>query len=367
MYCITSSSWGGAQLHVLELCKDQLRRGNEVIFVVGNRGLLLDKVRKLKKVKIITISSLVRQIDPINDIKAIFNLRKIIKKEQPDIVHLHSSKAGVIGRIACVGLRNKLKVIFTVHGWAFTDGITSPLRKGIFRIVERSVNSLTDLFICVSEYDKKIGMRDGVLKSNSNAIVIHNGSPVAEDSAINYSVHSPLKLVMVARFSPQKDQASLIKAVKHLPKDLYTLTFVGDGSTLDECKTLVKKLSLENNINFVGFKENVNKYLIDNDVYILSTHYEGLPISIIEAMSYGLPILATNVGGNSEMVKNNVNGFLYDSRSELVKDLNYIINNPNVVKKMGQQSYRIFNSEYSLTGCLDKINNVYLRLLNTRS
>ena len=123
LYCITSASWGGAQLHVLELCADQLKRGNEVIFIVGNEGPLLDKVKKLKGLKIIFLPSLVREINPINDMKAIIELRKIIKKESPDIIHLHSSKAGVVGRIAAIGLRKRVKVIFTVHGWAFTDGV----------------------------------------------------------------------------------------------------------------------------------------------------------------------------------------------------------------------------------------------------
>ena len=349
LYCITSSSWGGAQLHVLELCADQLARGNEVTFIVGNKGPLLDKVKQLKGVKVILLPSLVREISPTNDIKAIVELRKIIKSESPDIVHLHSSKAGVI---------------FTVHGWAFTDGVSSRLKKSLYRIIEKSVRHFTDLFICVSYYDEKIGKRDKVLDSTSNVKVIHNGSTTPSEQSINYSVHTPLRLVMIARFSPQKDQETLINAVTKLPKDSYKLTFVGDGETLQTNKELVSKYGLNHNIKFVGFKDDISDELINNDVYILSTHYEGLPISIIEAMSYGLPILATNVGGNSEMLENNINGFLFTSKDELAEKLNYLINNPETVKKMGQKSYRIFSDEYSLSQCLTKINNSYLELLD---
>lgn len=324
LYCITSSSWGGAQLHVLELCADQLARGNEVTFIVGNKGPLLDKVKQLKGVKVILLPSLVREISPTNDIKAIVELRKIIKNESPDIVHLHSSKAGVIGRLSSIGLRKKSKVIFTVHGWAFTDGISSRLKKSLYRIVEKSVRRLTDLFICVSYYDEKIGKRDKVLDAKTNVKVIHNGSTTPSEQSINYSVHEPLRLVMVARFSPQKDQETLINAVTKLPKDSYKLTFVGDGETLQTNKELVSKYGLNRNVKFAGFKDDISDELINNDVYILSTHYEGLPISIIEAMSYGLPILATNVGGNSEMLKNNINGFLFTSKDELADKLNYL-------------------------------------------
>lgn len=364
LYCITSSSWGGAQLHVLELCADQLARGNEVTFIVGNKGPLLDKVKQLKGVKVILLPSLVREISPTNDIKAIVELRKIIKSESPDIVHLHSSKAGVIGRLSSIGLRKKIKVIFTVHGWAFTDGVSSRLKKSLYRIIEKSVRHFTDLFICVSYYDEKIGKRDKVLDSTSNVKVIHNGSTTPSEQSINYSVHMPLRLVMIARFSPQKDQETLINAVTKLPKDSYKLTFVGDGETLQTNKELVSKYGLNHNIKFAGFKDDISDELINNDVYILSTHYEGLPISIIEAMSYGLPILATNVGGNSEMLENNINGFLFTSKDELAEKLNYLINNPETVKKMGQESYRIFSDEYSLSQCLTKINNSYLELLD---
>lgn len=362
LYCITSASWGGAQLHVLELCADQLKRGNEVIFIVGNEGPLLDKVKKLKGLKIIFLPSLVREINPINDMKAIIELRKIIKKESPDIVHLHSSKAGVVGRIAAIGLRKRVKVIFTVHGWAFTDGVSSTLKKHLYRKIEKSVARFTDLFICVSNYDAKIGKRDGVLNNKSNVVVIHNGSPLPQQNAVNYSIHSPIRLVMIARFSHQKDQKTLINAVAKLPKSDYRLTFVGDGETLNNNKKIVSNLNLNKNIKFVGFKDDVSKELIENDVYILSTHYEGLPISIIEAMSYGLPILATDVGGNSEMVINNINGFLFSSEEQLVDKLNYIIKNKNLIKKWGQESFNIFTREYSLSNCLNKINDAYLEL-----
>ena len=174
MYCITSSSWGGAQLHVLELCQNQMKRGNKVIFLVGNNGPLLEKVRRIKGVRVILLPSLVREISFVKDITAVIKLRKIIKRERPDIVHLHSSKAGTLGRIASIGLN--CKVIFTVHGWAFTEGVNSKIKKFIYRTIEKSVSRFTDLFICVSEYDRNLGMERGVLNPNSHVAVIHNGS-----------------------------------------------------------------------------------------------------------------------------------------------------------------------------------------------
>lgn len=364
MYCITSSSWGGAQLHVLELCKDQIKRGNQVIFVVGNEEPLLTKIKSIKGVKIILLSSLKREISPISDVKAIFELRRLITHEHPDILHLHSSKAGTIGRLACIGLRSRTKVIFTVHGWAFTDGVPSAFKRYVYRLIEKYVSSLTTLFICVSEYDKKIGLRDGVLTDKSNVVVIHNGSYKPQRTDVNLSIHNPLRLVMVARFSEQKNQKMLINTMSKIDKGLWKLTFVGDGSTLTQYKKLVSKLNLSSNINFVGFKDDVSPYLIENDVYILTSFYEGLPISIIEAMSYGLPIIASNVGGNSELVKNNINGYLVQSQSDLEKSILKLIKNPANVRSMGKNSLEMFNNYFTLDHNLRSINAVYDKLLN---
>ncbi len=362
MYCITSSSWGGAQLHVLELCRDQVRRGNDVILIVGNKGPLLKRVKEIEQVKVIVLPTLVRQISPLNDFKTIFRLRKLVKKEHPDIMHLHSSKAGVLGRLACFGLHNQTKVVFTVHGWAFTDGV--PHNKQIvYRLVERTVNKLADLFICVSRCDQHIGQRDKVLSSNTKSVVIYNGSPNPNSKLINHTAHKPLKLVMVARFSPQKNQKLLIEALKKINPNSYQLTFVGDGETLIDCKRLVEQLSLSNSINFVGFKKDVGPYLVNNDVYILTTHYEGLPISIIEAMSYGLPIIASDVGGNSELVTNNVNGYLVNNVNELVNSILRLISNPDRVKDMGKKSRVMFQKKFTLNKSIEGINMAYEKLL----
>ena len=362
MYCITSSSWGGAQLHVLELCRDQVRRGNDVCFVVGNEGPLLDKIKEIKKIRIFLLPSLKRKVSPFSDFKSVFALRRLIKKEKPDILHLHSSKAGTIGRLAAVALREKTKVIFTVHGWAFTDGVPSKSKRCVYRFVEKLVSPLTTLFICVSNYDKKIGIRDKVLTKQSKVVVVHNGSPEPPKKYVNFSVHNPVRLVMIARFSSQKNQRMLINAMSNLNKELWNLTFVGDGETLNQCKELVKKLNLNSNINFVGFKDDISQYLIENDVYILTSFYEGLPISIIEAMSYGLPVVASNVGGNSELVKSEVNGYLINSQNELENVISRFIASPKKIREMGEKSLERFKSALTLDGNLEKINTIYKKI-----
>lgn len=360
LYCITSSSWGGAQLHVLELCQDQVKRGNEVYFIVGNKGLLLDKIRKIKGIHTYVLPSLHREVSPINDVKAIFQLRKLIKNISPDILHLHSSKAGTLGRLAAIGLN--CKVIFTVHGWAFTDGNGKESQRSLYRFVEKLVEPLTNLYICVSEYDKQIGYRDKVLKKRDNVLVVHNGVP-KHSLKKRERFNIPIKIIMVARFSPQKNQEMLIRSLRKIDKSKFQLAFVGDGETLNHNKKLVKKLGLEDNTKFYGFQQDVLSFLEKSDLYILTTHYEGLPISIIEAMSCSLPIIASDVGGNSELVRNGFNGFLISSIQELEKRLNILLDNPKLLKKMGDNSFKFFNKKFELARCLNTVNNCYEQII----
>lgn len=362
MYFITTSNWGGASKYVYELCKYEVERGNDVYFVTGAQGLLLEKVKELGNVKTFVIDSVNRSIDPINDLKSIFIIRRLVSQIKPDIVHLNSSKAGIIGRLACIG--KKTKVVFTVHGWSFTDGIGSNLKKFIYKNIEKSVSRFTDLFICVCEYDKKLGINKKVLNSKTPVVVIYNGSSKPVDNEVNFSIHDPIRLVMVARFSPQKNQRALIEALKDFPKDKYHLVFVGEGETMLSCKKLVKSLDLKDNIEFLGFKDDVTQELIANDACLLITHYEGLPISIIEAMSYGMPVIASDVGGNRELVINNKNGYLVNNIKDIQNSITNLINNPDLVKQMGETSYKLYKDKFTISRNTESVNKEYERLLS---
>lgn len=365
LYCITRSTWGGAQENIWELIKNQVKLNNQAILVVGDNGDLAKKVKEnLPKVKVIILPSLQRSINPIKDLIAITEFRKIVKSEGPDIVHLHSSKAGVIGRLACRGLKSK--VVFTVHGWSFTDGIASSKKKALYRFIEKRMEPLTDKFICVSKYDYNIGKRDKVLVHPEKACVVYNGINYKFDPKENKNTHFPIKFIMTARFSKQKDQLSLIKAFKHVNTKACQLIFVGNGPTMQDSKKLVKKYGLTDCIKFVGFKKHVDKYLKQSDVFILSTHYEGLPISIIEAMSHAMPVVASDVGGNSELVENGKNGFLTTNINDLTKTIDFFISHPEKINEMGMNSLMAYQSYFTLDKFLLNTQEIYNSLLKNK-
>lgn len=368
LYGITSATWGGAQENVYQLIKYQAKLKNNIILVVGNRGPLTSRVKRdFPNVKIYILNDLVREINPVRDTIALIKFKNIIKRELPNLVHLHSSKAGTIGRLASINCKSK--IIYTIHGWPFTEGVESRTKKIVFRVIEKLLAPFTDEYICVSEFDKNLGLKYKILnQKKGNFITVHNAvNSVYSNSSDLQSVHKlPLKFTMVARFSKQKDQQGLIRTFKEVPNQNYILNFVGSGILLNNCKNLVEKLNLNSNIIFKGFQNNVTPFLMDSDVFILTSHYEGLPYSIIEAMSFGLPIIASDVGGNSELVKNGVNGFLVNNHDELKKAITTFINKPEIISKMGLESLKLFNKNFKLENQLKKVNGIYCRMLERK-
>lgn len=173
VYVITQATWGGAQAHLYSLIERQVKIGNTVTLISGIEGRLSDQIKKnLPQVKLVIISNLVRQVSLINDFKAIRALRKLLKRLKPDILHLHLSKAGMVGRLAALGL--SMKVVFTVHGWGFTPGV-SKKQQLLIKLVEKTLRPLTTYYICVSRFDYQLGVENGIINESHPGVVIYNG------------------------------------------------------------------------------------------------------------------------------------------------------------------------------------------------
>lgn len=359
MYCITRSNWGGAQAHVFELIKDQVNKGNEVLLVVGEKGDLFNRVAELNKVQLLYFPYLRRSLSPVVDFQAIFKLRRLIKKLSPDILHLHSSKAGAIGRIAAKGL--SCKVIFTAHGWAFTEGV-APRKRLVYKYVERLLARWTDKIICVSEYDYNLALKESVLSINNHkGVVVYNGSKPSARSLIDNKKGKKIRLVMTARFDVPKRQDLLIKAIARLANPNYQVSLIGDGSNLENIQKMAEELQVSKQIKFLGFQTNVDKFLNNANIFVLLSDYEGLPISIIEAMSHSLPIVASDVGGVPEEVKSGVNGYLVqNSIDSVVAGIKKASQN---MLELGNNSLNIFQESFSLDKSLENINRIYYSLL----
>lgn len=339
---------GGAQSHLLIICKNFILKGVDVKVIVGGTNTILKKKLEEFNIQTIEIKHLKRDISLYNDFISLLKIIWFVFKYKPNLISSHSSKAGILSRFA--SFISKVPVVFTAHGWAFTEGVNENKRKKYIKI-ESFLAKITDKIIAVSNYDYNLAIKEKVCNF-SKIHMIHNGIDTTSIIKIP-NENTIVNLVMVARFDIPKDQLKLIKAVSELNN--VNLFLIGDGPNLQECISFVNNNNLNNKITFMGYVDNVINFLIDMDIFILISNYEGFPISTIEAMSVGLPIIISNVGGASEAIVNGKNGFVVENNIYNIKNsILTLVNNIGLRKEMGKQSLLIFNENFTSKKMVDE-------------
>jgi glycosyltransferase involved in cell wall biosynthesis len=363
LYLITRAEPGGAQVHVLELLR-AFRGQAEVHLGVGEDrdGFLIEEARKLG-VEVHLLGGLVQPIRPHRDLPALLEVGALLKRLRPHLVHAHSSKAGFLGRLAARALG--VKSVYTGHGWAFTEGVPEGRRR-LALAMERFAGRLGDRVIAVSHYDRDLALRHRVVPAE-RLKVIWNGVPDTPLRA-RPEAHPP-RLVMVARFAPQKDHALLLRALAGLRELPWTLDLVGEGPLLPQAQALAQALGLAERVRFLGARRDVAEVLAEAQVFALATHWEGLPLSVLEAQASGLPVVATHVGGIPEVVVPGKTGYLVpprdpDALADAMKKLMALP--PEERVKMGLEGREQVVARYSLEAILDLWEEIYESLLRPR-
>ncbi len=355
-YVITRSDvMGGASVHLLDLAAGMQQQGHRVTILVGGDGLVNQRAQAMG-LNIIALKYLVRPISLFKDVACWSELRSWFRRLQPDLIHLHSSKAGLVGRFAAVGLN--IPVIFTAHGWAFTEGVGLAVSL-LYRILERLVAPLTSQIITVSEYDRQRALSLGVGTAQLLR-TIHNGIP--ELPAVAVSVHEPRRMVMVARFEQPKDHMLLLDAVSRLSGD-WQLQCIGDGPLFAAAEQKARAAGLLERVEFAGARNDVSEQLARASIFVLLSRWEGLPLTILEAMRAGLAVVASDVGGVKEAVQNSVTGILVKNRPEDVSHaLQRLLDEPQLVSQFGQAGRQKFEQDFTFQRMLQQTNDVYQRL-----
>lgn len=351
--------YGGAQSHVLSLVK-KLQENRDTCLLLGGCQGEIDWHFKSDEFRVRKIRTLVRPIAPVRDLLAILEVRKLIKNYRPDILCLHSSKAGAIGRLAALGL--KIPVVFTAHGWAFTEGV-SPLKQFTFKIFEKVLARFTTVIITVSAYDRDLALRCRVAEPGK-VVVIHNGVEDITLASEKPSNRGP-RIVMVARFDEPKDQMLLLRALEKLRDIDWQLDLIGDGPKRSSLRGKAEQLGLESRVIFLGSVHNVHQYISMGDIFVLASKWEGLPISVIEAMQVGLPVICSNVGGVSEIVRHGQTGYLVRAGSvdDLKRKLEDLIMNPSRRLAMGQAGRELYERELKQERMMQKTLEVYRKAI----
>lgn len=255
-----------------------------------------------------------------NDIKAISVVRKLIKKYTPDIVYAHSSKAGVIARVADIGLNNLC--VYNPHGWAFNMHC-SKIKQILYMLIERVAAPFCNKFICISEAEKLSGLSKKIYKSNK-AKVIYNGVDI---DAYENEIHQQISRLdinipedafvvgMVGRISPQKAPDIFIKAAKIIKENISNAYFliVGDGEQEKEIREYAKENGLTNSLYITGWVDNPLSYVELFDVAMLLSRWEGFGLALPEYMMTGKPIVATKVDAIPDIISDEYNGLLVEA------------------------------------------------------
>lgn len=335
---ITKSELGGAQ-SVLVNIVNSLCKEHDVTVVAGEGDRQMFEAID-SRVRIIHCPHLQRAISLYHDTKALFFLRNVSKELQPDVIHLHSSKAGLLGRLAFP----KQHIVYTVHGF---DSVRVAHR--FLLPIERMMQNRCAKIIGVSSYDAKNLRIEGITHGVSTVI---NGI-IPPDDRQGQKLPVPdkykKKILCVARVSKQKRLSTFLDVAARLPEH----AFVWIGNLEHVPCTLP-------NVFFMGSIPNANEYNYDADLFILPTNYEGLPMTIIEAMSYGKPVVASDVGGISEIVRDGENGFLVENSTEaFVEKISLILNDDQLCRRMSERSLAIFRDELTAERMVAKYLKIY--------
>ena len=362
LYIITKSTEGGAQTHISQLSKNLKEEGNEVT-VMSCPGGWLEDITKSNGIKYYPNVFLSNSLNPLKGFKAMKEIKKVIKEFNPDLISLHSSAAGLWGRLAVKG---KIKTVFTAHGWSFTEGVPF-LRKRIAILVEKFISKYAHKVICVSEFDESLSHKYKVVPKYK-VLTIHNGVEIGEKKEKNYSF--PLRIIFVGRLSDQKNPMLLVKAFNELSDELKNkseVILVGGGTEgKDNIEKYISENNLNNKVKLLGSlpRNKVFEEYEKSHIFVLTSNWEGFPRSILEAMSFSLPIIATDVGGVKESVTSDC-GFIIpkDGKEELKEALTLLLNDTSLINFLGKKSRERVENNFSLDKMIIKTKEVYTLLL----
>lgn len=381
LHIITRLIRGGAQEVVLSMI-DNLDKARYTPFLAtgietGPEGDLWDEAKE-KGVEPIFIPQLIRRISPINDLISLIKIYRFIKKERFDVVHTHTSKAGILGRIASK-LAGVPIIIHSPHGHIFhpdshIDGVpTNRFLLKLLLCLERFTAKFTDRIIALTEFGKRDQVRLGIGETGKY-VVIHNmidleryqfgNQQNLDEKKRELGLFSTSPIVgTVARLTPEKGHRYLLEAVAKIKPSIPDIKFllIGDGPLRDELENQADKMAISDNVIFLGLHKDVPEILQILDLFVLPSLYEGLGIVLVEAMACGKPVVATSVGGVPEIVKDGQTGLLvppHDS-SALARAIKTLLDDTKRAEEMGMAGKEKVGQMFDQKIIIKKYTDVY--------
>ena len=365
---ITKLELGGAQKVAISICEKLDKDKFETVLICGCGGILDEETKN--KIRVIFVKDLIREINPIKDLKALFSIYKILKQEKPFIVHTHSSKAGIIGRLAAklCGIKN---IVHTIHGFSFND-TQSFLKKNLFISLEKIGAIISKKLIPVSTENITKGLNNHIGKKEQYHY-IRLGVDI--DNFKNFNNIPSLKkelnideqdilVTTIGPFKPQKNLPDFIKIAKNISEKhkQFKFVIVGDGTLRPHFEKLIREYNISKNIFLIGWRRDISNILNSSDIFVMTSLWEGLPISTIEAMCCGLSPIVNDVDGQREIVKNGFNGFLIQPYN--IKDceekITLLANDKKLRKEMALNAKSSIDYTFSIDYMIKQHEDLYL-------
>jgi glycosyltransferase involved in cell wall biosynthesis len=322
---ITLAEIGGAQTYLAQLLPGLTGELDVTVAAYGPGPLAA--IARRAGAHYVELRHVRRPISPLHDLLGLVELVGLCRRLRPQIVHANSSKAGILGRLAAWIARVPAR-IFTAHGWAFAayTGLTSKA----YLWADRALARVTTATICVAENELRLGAAARTCDPR-RTVVIHNAVDVAAAPRATPDRGSPV-VVSVGRLKYPKDTPTLLEAAARVPGE-WRLDLVGDGPERPELERAAPA-----NVHFLGERHDVPEVLAAASIFVLSSRSEGFPISVLEAMAAGLPVIASDVGGVSEQVEHDVTGLLVprEDAAALASALQRLVEDPALRRRMGE-------------------------------
>ncbi|HPT99042.1 MAG TPA: glycosyltransferase family 4 protein [Armatimonadota bacterium] len=376
LHIITRMVVGGAQENTMLTVLAQQAAGHEVLLVtgpsLGEEGELETRARALGA-KIRVVPELVRELDPVRDLRATAVLRRLIREGDYSVVHTHTSKAGVVGRLAARAARTPA-IIHTPHGHVF-HGYFGPWKTALFRETERFCARFTDRLIMLTANEQREHLELGIAPARK-FVTIHSGVDFSrfEKAGANGTTRADLGLPedatvigCVARLVPIKGHEYLLRAMppvlQRFPKA--RLLLVGDGPLTEPLRELARTLGIADRVVFAGLREDVPQLLRLMDLFALASLNEGMGRVLVEAGASRLPSVATRVSGIPDVIEEGVTGLLVDPASpeQMSEALMQLLEDPERARRMGEAAYRKVVPAFGVEAMVERIEAVYQEVL----
>ncbi|MFA5069311.1 MAG: glycosyltransferase family 4 protein [Candidatus Omnitrophota bacterium] len=363
-HIITGLELGGAQKTTLSLLSHIDKGLYDTFLFTSAGGYLAPGAALTPGLKVIVIDSLTRDVNFLKDIRSFFKIAYYLRRYKISIVHTHSSKAGIIGRWAArlAGVR---LIFHTVHGWPFY------IESGLFirfayRALERITSLITTNLIVVSDADLRAGLR--YIDNNREKYVkisygIDTGNFAAKKGPAERD--DIIRVGFIACFKPQKAPMDFIKVVKLVTNKNKAIEFIsaGDGILRPIALEQALRFGIDSYIKFLGWQDDIPSILSRLDMLLLTSHWEGMPVTVLEALAAGKPIIATKVGGIPEVVINDFNGFVEEKGDcrALARDILILASDSKKREAFSRNAAYSFKREYELVYMVNRIQGLYAR------